>query len=271
MIIDETLNLIRTRYGDRFLTTTIDKAIVGIYFTAVKLSSGYGGLAYTDLNKLGCCTDNRKKGFGDFTPGHISGQKIAGLFNHQDHSHVLSTVRLAVMNALSAELMAESDYKIIEDIDPIELIDLSGSKNICIVGAFLSYIKKIAETNNHLQIAELDINALPDEYKKYFVSADRTKEAFSGSDIIIITGASLSNNSLDELLEFIPPGARVVLVGPTSSLLPDILFGKKVHIIGSTRITDADKMLQFVSEGAAGFHLFKSCAQKICIINEARR
>jgi uncharacterized protein len=255
-------------YGDRFLNTTIDKVIVGIYFTAVKLSSGYGGLAYTDIGKLECCTGNRKKGFGDFTPGHISGQKISGLFNHQDDSQVLSTVLLAVMNALSAELMAESDYKIIEDIDPIELIDLSGSKNICIVGAFLSYIKKIAETNNHLQIVELNINALPDEYKKYFVSADRTKEAFSESDIIIITGASLANGSLDELLEFIPYRAKVIIVGPTSSLLPDVLFGKKVNIIGSTRITNTDKMIQYVSEGAAGFHLFKSCARKICIINE---
>lgn len=269
MILEETFKLIRTRYGNRFLNTTIDKVIVGIYFTAVKLSSGYGGLAYTDLSKLECCTGNRERGYGDFTPGHISGQKIADLFNHQDDSQVLSTIRLAVMNALSAELMAESDYKIIEDIDPVELIDLRGSRNICIVGAFLSYIKKIAETNNHLQIVELNVNALPDEYKKYFVAADRTKEAFSESDIIIITGASLANDSLDELLELIPQGAKVILVGPTSSLLPDILFRKQVGIIGSTRVTDVDKMLQFVSEGAAGFHLFKSCARKICIINEA--
>lgn len=268
MILDETYQLIRSRYGDRFFNTTLDKVIAGIYFTAVKLSGGSGGLAYTDASKLICCADNRGKGFGDFTPGHFLGQNLSDLFAHPDHSHFLETIRLASLNAISAELMAESEYKIIEDIDPIELIDLTGTKNICIVGAFHSYIKKIAVTNNALQIVELDKKALPEEYRKYFVPVEKTEEAFSKSDIIIITGSTLANNTMDELLKFLPGEAKVIIVGPSSSFLPDILFQHKVNIIGSTRITDTEKMIQLVSEGASGFHLFKSCARKICILNE---
>jgi uncharacterized protein len=269
MILEETDILIRTRYGGRFLNTTIEKVVAGIYFTAVKLSSGYGGLAYTDMGKLECCIENRSKGFGDFTPGHFSGQKLSDLFNHPDNSHSLGTIRLAAMNAISAELIAESEYKILEDTDPIDLVDLTGRKNICVVGAFVSYLKKITRTNNALKIIELNKNALPEEYRKYFVPVENTEEAFSKSDIIIITGASLANNTLDELIKLFPGNAKVILVGPTGSLLPDILFKHRVNIIGATRITDVERMLQLVSEGAAGFHLFKTCARKICIINEA--
>jgi len=79
----------------------------------------------------------------------------------------------------------------------------------------------------------------------------------------------LANNTLDNLLEIIPQKSRVILVGPTSGLLPDVLFTRGVDIIGATRITDPDKMLELVAEGAAGFHLFNYCATKICIVNES--
>jgi uncharacterized protein (DUF4213/DUF364 family) len=173
------------------------------------------------------------------------------------------------MNALSAELLEASTYRIIENMDPMDLIDLSEKKKVCVVGAFLSYIKKIAESNSELKIIELNENAVPEEYRQYFVPSNLLVKAISQADVVIITGASLANNTLDKLLEIIPEKAKVILVGPTSGLIPDVLFTRGVDIIGATRITDSDEMLELVAEGAAGFHLFKSCATKICIVNES--
>jgi len=269
MIIDETYSIIKKKYGHRFDAVAIEQLVIGIYFTAVKLSSGYSGLAYTNLDSLDCCAHNRTKGFGDFTPGNFKGRKVADLFTHYDQSCLIKTVELAVMNAISAELIAESSYKIIENQDPIELVDLQGKKRVCVVGAFLSYIKKIAETDCTLQIVELNEAVVPEEYKQYLVQPDFSKKALSNSDIVIITGASLANNTLDRMLELISTGTQIIVVGPTSSLLPDRLFAHGVDILGATRITDSDKMLELVAEGASGFQLFKSCASKICIVNES--
>jgi uncharacterized protein (DUF4213/DUF364 family) len=173
------------------------------------------------------------------------------------------------MNAISAELMSESKYRIIENVDPITLIDLSEKKQVCVVGAFLSYIKKIAASNSGLKIIELNENAIPVEYHRYFIPSNLSQKALSESDVVIITGASLANNTLDKLMEVIPEKTKVILVGPTSGLIPDVLFTHGVDIIGATRITDSDKMLELVAEGAAGFHLFNYCATKICIVNES--
>lgn len=269
MIIDETFKVIETQYGQRLSSVSIEQIVAGVYLTAIKLSSGYSGLASNDLNSLDCCTHNRNRGFGDFTPGNFKGRKLIDLFNHNEQSCLFKALKLAAMNALSAELIAESKYRIIENLDPIELIDLSGKKQVCVVGAFLSYIKKIAVSDSVLKIIELNKNAVPEEYQQYYISAELSEDALAHSDIVIITGSSLANDTLDKLLEVIPGKAKVILVGPTSGLFPDVIFSKGVDIIGSTRITDPDKMLELVAEGAAGFHLFNYCASKICIINES--
>jgi len=146
MIIEDTLEVIKTKYGQRFDEVTIKQLVAGIYLTAVKLSSGYSGLASNDLNSSENCTHSRNRGFGDFTPGNFKGQKVADLFALPEPTCFIKTLQLAVMNAISAELIAESKYRIIENLDPIELIDLPEKKQVCIVGAFLSYIKKIAES-----------------------------------------------------------------------------------------------------------------------------
>ena len=76
------------------------------------------------------------------------------------------------------------------------------------------------------------------------------------------------NNTLDDILKIIPPKKKVIVVGPTASLIPDILFQHHINIIGSTRITDADKVFHTISEGGAGYHLFQNGAQKICLLND---
>jgi uncharacterized protein (DUF4213/DUF364 family) len=269
MIIEETFEVIKARYGQQLNAVTIEKLVAGLYLTAVKLSTGFSGLASNDVNSADSCTHSRKRGFGDFTPGNFKGQKVTDLFAIPEPSCFIKTVQLAVMNALSAELLENSNYMVIQNLDPVELIDLSEKKQVCVVGAFLSYIKKIAESESVLKIIELNENAVPEEYLQYYIPSELAVDAVANSDIVIITGASLANDTLDKLLEIIPAKVKVILVGPTSGLLPDVLFARGVDVIGATRITDSAKMLELVAEGAAGFHLFKTCAIKICIVNES--
>lgn len=268
MILNETFELLKTKYADQFKTTTIARVHIGIMFTAVQLSSGYCGVASTDLAMVASCTKSRKKDFGEFSPGKISGQKLMDLFSFNEGAKILDVVKLAAINAVSAELIEKLNYKIIADTDPIDLIDLNSNKTVCIVGAFHTYMKNIAETSAKLIVLELNEDAIPDEYKKYYVPAAKAATVFPDSDVIVITGSTLVNNTLDEMLNIIPPNKKVIIVGPTASLIPDVLFKKGINIIGSTRILDADKVFHIISEGGAGYHLFKNGAQKICLLNE---
>ena len=268
MIVQETYDFLKNNYTEIFRNTTIERVVVGVYFTAVKLSSGFAGMGKTEIDSHCCNSYKHKRNFGDFSPGKINGQKIIDLFEKAENTDVLNNVRLAVLNAVSSEIISRSNYNVIEDKDPIELIDLNHKKTICVVGAFQSYINKIAATQNNLFVLELNENAFEENQKQFYVPAEKYAETFSKSDIIIITGATLANNTLDTLLANIPERAQTILVGPSSSLIPDVLFRHKINIIGSTRILDAEKMFTIISEGGTGYHLFNTCAKKICILND---
>ena len=150
---------------------------------------------------------------------------------------------------------------------PFRLLDLRRRKTITIVGAFQSYIRKISESGNKLYVSG---NERECPYfgiiRKFFVPACEFDKVIPSSDIVIITGQTLVNRTIDELLAAVSPGTEVIVTGPSSSLLPDILFENKVTMIGTSRIIRPEILFDVVSEGGTGYHLFEYCAKKICIL-----
>ena len=192
------------------------------------------------------------------------------MFENNYESRVAGSLKIAVLNALSSGRITESDYKIVYNTDPFDLVEFNEFKTITIVGAFQSYIKRIANTKIKLNVLELDENALTEEQKKNYVPAEKYSEILPESDLIIITGLTLVNETLDNLLSCASENSKIIVTGPSSSILPDVLFQKNVNIVGATKITDPDIMFNIVSEAGTGYHLFKYCAEKYCIVNEYR-
>jgi uncharacterized protein len=267
MILEQTYKLLKTKYKDQMETLTILDVRIGVLLSAVLLSDGSCGVSGTVTDNLAHC-DNKSRDYGDFSPLKIKGQKVISLFETDKKSSLIDILKTAVLNAISSKLISTSDYRIIENCDPIDLIDLSSKKTITVVGGFQTYIQKISESNNKLYVLELNENALSEEQKQFYIPADQYANILPSSDIVIITGLTLVNNTIDDLLDSISPKTKVIVTGPSSSIIPDILFENKVSIIGATRITDSDLLFSIVGEAGAGFHLFRYCAQKISILND---
>jgi len=265
MILQQTYSLLKNLYGSRLNELYVADIRIGIYLTAVRLSDGSVGTSAT-LSGDHPFSGKSDRDFGDLSPLKIKGLKVAGILESGKSSPVISSVKTAVMSALSSEIIDSGNYRIIDDCDPVDLIDLTPVKTITIVGAFQSYIRKISGTGNKLYVLELNENALPPEQKKFFVPSGDSGTILPESDIIIITGQTLVNGTLDDLLKEIPSKSKVILTGPSGNIIPDILFQNKISIIGAIRITEPDKLFDIVSEGGAGFHLFEYCARKISII-----
>ncbi|MBP6977242.1 MAG: DUF364 domain-containing protein [Bacteroidales bacterium] len=267
MILDDTYQLLKTKY--HYLTDhlTISDVRFGVFLTAVRLSDNSVGFASTmQDDQFNCMKKNRD--YGEYSPLHITGRTVSDLFESEKRSSLISTLKIAVMNAISSNILSQVDYHIIEDADPIELIDLDSSKTITLVGAFHSYIQKILKTNNRLYVLELNESALPDQFREYYVPASESGNVIPESDIVIITGFTLVNSTIDGLLDSVLPKTQVIVTGPSGSLIPDILFRNNVQMVGATRITNPDMLFTLVGEYGAGYHLFSYCAQKICILND---
>jgi len=266
MILEETYVLLRTRYKNQIENLTISDVRIGVLLSAVVLSDGSCGVSSSVTDSHSFC-DKKNRDFGDFSPLKIKGKKVIDLLETDKKSNAIDSLKIAVLNAISSKLLATSDYNIIDNCDPIDLINLSSNKTITIVGGFQTYIQRISGTNNKLYVLELNENALSEEQKQFYVPAEQYAKILPASDIVIITGLTLVNNTIEGLLSSISPDTHVIVTGPSSSIIPDILFENKVNIIGATRITDPDLLLSVAGEAGAGFHLFKYCASKICILN----
>lgn len=269
MILQETINLLKNRYKDYIDTLTISEVSIGIFMTAVKLSDDSYGVSSTIIpqnSEIHCRKELRD--YGDFTPGKIAGSNVLDLLETTKQNEIITTLKVAVLNAISSKNLNNSNYKILRNADPIDLIDLNSAKTITIVGAFQSYIQKIAKTNSKLFVLELNEDALSQEDRKYYVPAKDYSKVLPISDIVIITGLTLVNDTIDDLLKSIKPETQIIVTGPSSSLIPDVLFDNNVNIIGAVKIINPELMLKVISEGGAGYHLFEYCAEKICIVNE---
>ena len=82
---------------------------------------------------------------------------------------------------------------------------------------------------------------------------------------MLITGTTLINDTLAGLLAVAKPTARVVVVGPTVTMVPDAFFANGCSILGGVRITDPDAFLDILAEGGSGYHFFGKSAQKIVL------
>jgi len=269
MIVENTFQLLRKRHPGQVECLEIEDVRIGVFHTAIRLSDGSFGVSST-LPGMEVPCDKKNRDFGDFSPLKIRGQKVIGLFETEKKSNIIDTLKVAVLNAISSNYLTQSDYHVIENADPIDLIELQENKTITIVGAFHSYINKISETHNKLYVLELNEHMLGPEEKEFYVPAKNYPVILPISDIVIITGLTLVNNTIDNLLANISPHTQVIVTGPSSSIIPDLLFDNHVNILGAARITDPDLLFSVVSEAGAGFHLHEYCARKICIINDKK-
>lgn len=267
MIVEKTYELFKKYHKQLTDTLILSDVRIGLLLTAVRLSDGSCGVAST-LSDYNIHCGKADRDFGEFTPSKIIGQRVSDLFETSKRSNLIDSLRVAVLNALSSGILSASNYKIIENTDPVDLLDLKESHYVTIVGGFNSYIRRIAETGVTLSVLELDEAVLSPEHRKYFVHAEDYHRILPLSDIIIITGFTLVNNTIEGLLASAAKDSTVIVTGPSCSIMPDILFANGVKMIGATRITDPDKLFSIAGEGGAGYHLFRYCAQKICIINE---
>ncbi len=264
MIIDKAISFLRNAKDSNWDQVVFEDVRIGPYLTALKLSDGSAGVATTIQGAMKSCRKDQRR-FGPFSPGRIRGSKVANLFDDPNDESIIESLKMATLNALSSGWTLQGGYKIHRNTDPIDILPLNQNKKIVLIGAFQSYIRKIRETQNELLVLELQESALFEDQKHLFVPAEEAKQVLPDADIVIMTGMTMVNHTFEGLLEHLSEKQTVVVTGPSSNIVPQVLFEHKVSMIGATMITDADRLLQLAGEAGAGYHLFHYCAEKITV------
>jgi len=268
-LLQEVWDEIAVILGDELAELTVERIVIGIFFTGVKLSNGFGGISYTPVKTIPeavCCPSAARKLPAS---GRLRGEKAVRLLEDL-HSGIpiRKTVAIAVLNALSAACWERSppeDYAIYRGFDAIDGIELADDDHVVVVGALEPYLKRLKARGKPFVVLEMDTAALKDDELPFYRHADDWPEVIPQADVLIVTGTTLINDTVQHLLARARPEATVIIVGPTSSLLPTPFFARGVHTIGGVLAHDPDTLLNLIAEGGSGYHFFRDAVDKIVL------
>ena len=86
------------------------------------------------------------------------------------------------------------------------------------------------------------------------------------ADVVLITGTTLLNDTIEGLVALCLPDARVVVVGPTVGLFPVAFLRRDVDVMGGIQVTAPDAFLDMLAEGGSGYHFFGKSAEKVVLV-----
>jgi uncharacterized protein (DUF4213/DUF364 family) len=240
-IVEQVLKLVMEKVpGIKELT--IKKACIGLGYTGVTLDSGHAGLCHTLSHEMPpyCCQVNKRA-------GKIGGSKVIDIVNMARSWDVNESVLgFATLNALSQKFLDEAkppfDVRVSNFINELRV---KPSDIVVMVGSLHPFIKPIREKARELYIIERspllrDEGIFPDT---------AAEDLLPQADVVVATGSSLANGTIDRILELSNNAREFGLVGPSANVIPNPLFDKGVTAIGGVKILDGDRMIQIIAEG----------------------
>ena len=256
-IITEVIDSIKIKISD-LKKITLKQVVIGMGYTAVELNTGHIGLCYSF---------QRENPFHhsrfDNIVGSISGT-YANYMLEMAKSWNLgeSILGVATINALSQLIFDRfREYKMLKG-NVMEYLDIRNEDKVVFVGNIIPLIERIEKKAKEIIVLERDLQ----KKSEYCLPDTLAEEVIPDSDITIITGTSLVNGTLERLIALSKNSREKVLVGATSSFIPDPVFKKGITLIGGLKILYPSHLIRIVSEGG-GTKQLKRASDFYCIKN----
>ena len=272
-ITKELVEIMRKSQIINQLNITPKDVRIGVFYTGIVLSTGHAGMSYTPVQEIPeavCCPRSHAK-----MPqaGNLLNLPVADLMEYALDDNVLkASVGIATINALSAILLEDDHcpYKPSAYGNALDLIQISKEDTVVMVGAFPPFIKRIQEITKKLFVIEKNPRAVGKGGSVEIEPEARLQEIIPTGTVLIITGVTLVNHTLEPILGLARNARDIVVVGPTASVYPEPLFKRGVTVLGGVRVTDASKMIHLIGEAGSGYDFFEQCAEKIVIRNNKK-
>ncbi len=269
-ILDEAAQLAKQKLGDIFHDLTIERSVIGLFFTGVKLSNGAGGVCFTPIKEIPeavCCPSSAGR---IFDPPKIPGMKVVNALSALSSPEPMKVaVAIATLNALSSTCWSKGGtaayYNMNMNMDALEAVQLTDDDAVAVIGAIVPVLRLLKRRGGTWWIIEQDPKTLREDEWPHYVPEERSKEVLAKANVLIITGVTLVNHTLENILEYARPGAEIAVMGPTASMLPEPLFERGVRVVGGVWVKKPDELLDVLASGGSGYHFLDRLADRIVL------
>lgn len=219
---------------------------IGLGYTSVQIEDGRTGVAYTfGKERMGSCSA--------FVGGRpLAGNTALDLMRHLGSENLLeSSIGLAAANAIANVFPPEC-----VEGDVLKAVELFPTDKAVMVGLFRPLAAQLKERVAAIEIFEerggMSANIRP---------PSEAVSALRHCDVALITATSIINHTVDELLEAAINCREVILLGPSTPLVPEAFEGSPVSVLSGMTVHDPPGLLRVISEGG-GTRLFRPFVTK---------
>jgi uncharacterized protein (DUF4213/DUF364 family) len=268
-ILAETIAGVTDILGSELDGITVERAVVGMFYTGVALSCGTAGGCATPRDAVpeAMCCPMTMQGAPYYGP--LRGKPAAALIaNAQTADGIRRALAIATLNALAEQCWRRRPHPLVElrpGIDAFDAGDIGADDRVVIVGAFIPFLKRLKAQRQPYLVLEQDPATLKPEEMPFYRPAETAREVVPQADVLLVTGTTLLNDTLEDLLSWAGPRTRVTIVGPSVTMLPGPFLDRRADILGGVRITDPDEFLAIIGEGGGAPHFLGRAAEKIVL------
>jgi uncharacterized protein (DUF4213/DUF364 family) len=221
-ILSETIEAIREILGPGVDHLTVDRAVVGLFFTGVRLSNGIAGACATPIKTIPeavCCPSSAMT--MPF-PGKLRGRPALDLaLEALGENGIRRAVGIAAVNALADTCWRRRPHAKAElrlGVDAFDATEIYPGDKVVVIGAFVPFLRELKRRRQPFLVLEQDPATLKPEELPFFRPAEQAAEIVPDADVLLITGTTLINDTLEDLLSLADPAARVTMVGPRKQM-----------------------------------------------------
>lgn len=270
MILERTIDLVKQIYKiHKIVPPKATKVVIGLGYTGVEVT-GYAyepflGLASTYHNIINS-TDCSKIDFA----GNLTDMKLSELLNWSVGTpSIKKIIGIAALNGVSQHILRIlNPYKNLKE-DLAKYLEINNNTSITFIGLIKPTIRKISKITKKITIIE-ESPIISSEFNEFNLMHDinQLKDENLYTDVLFCTGTTLINNTLESILELFKRRARkIILIGPTASMIPDILFDYGIDVVGGMEIFNSEATIKILQEGG-GTKFFKKYGRKYNLVRE---
>jgi uncharacterized protein (DUF4213/DUF364 family) len=270
MILEKTIDLIKQIYKiHKIIPPKITKVVIGLGYTGVEVTA-YGhepflGLASTlssIVNKSDCSKIEFAGSITNFHLSEVLNWAIAP-------PSIKKIIGIATLNGVSQHILRIlNPYKKLEG-NLLDFLEIDENTSITFIGLIKPLIREVRKKTQSITLTE-DTIPIPPEFESYKNKRDINQIEIKdlSIDILFCTGTALINDTIERILEIFKNKARkIIMIGPSVSIIPDILFDYGVDIVGGMEIYDSIATIKILQEGG-GTKFFKNYGKKYNLIKD---
>lgn len=209
---------------------------IGVGLLCVELDNSSIGVSYVMRDELpsGCGILPVKERLAG-----MDAEKMAA-WAFEEKNLLMKALGIAVLNAAS-------DYCKSEKVDESGLFNVKDTDVVGMIGLIGPVANTLSKKVKQLIVFDRGLEGQSNIYPE-----TRQGELLPKCDVVVITGTTILNDTLDFILECCTKAREVIVMGPSTPLYPEVFKNTKVTELAGTSWPHENKEDIFISIGEAG-------------------